>query len=171
MRGLPRHTELIDGSLVFVSPQEKWHARVIDLLRAELDRQAPDDLRTEREMAVRLAKRQMPEPDVLVVTVDAYERGDPSTYYLPEDVVLAVEAVSPDSKDRDRETKPLKYAKAGIRHFWRVERSDSGTVVYVYERDLESGRYALTGIHHERLKLAVPFAIDVDLSRVGRRAR
>jgi hypothetical protein len=33
MRGLPRHTELIDGSLVFASPRRKWHSRVIDRLK------------------------------------------------------------------------------------------------------------------------------------------
>lgn len=74
LRGLPKHTELIDGSLVFVSPQLSWHVRIINLLWLELDRQAPDDLRADREMAVRLAKRQVPEPDVLVVTAAAFGR-------------------------------------------------------------------------------------------------
>jgi hypothetical protein len=32
MRGLPRHTELIDGSLVFVSPQRMWRSWVVNLL-------------------------------------------------------------------------------------------------------------------------------------------
>ncbi|GLZ10551.1 hypothetical protein Acsp04_07860 [Actinomadura sp. NBRC 104425] len=169
MRGLPRHTELIDGSLVFVSPQEKWHSRVINLLVQELDRQAPPELRAEREMAVKLAKRQVPEPDVLVVTAEAYARTNPSTHYLPEDVVLAIEAVSPDSEDRDRDTKPRKYAAGGIRHFWRVEQHEEGTVVHVYERDLDSGGYALTGIHHDRLRLKVPFDIDIDFTDVWNR--
>lgn len=77
--GLPPHTELIDGSLVFLGPQEKWHSRVINLLVAELDRQAPGGLRADREMTVRLAKRQAPEPDVVVVTSEAYERDEPSS--------------------------------------------------------------------------------------------
>lgn len=113
MRDLPRHTELIDGSLVFVSPQRKWRVRMIDLLRRELDRQAPDELRADREMAVKLAKRQVPEPDVLVVTAEAYERDAPSTFYFAEDLVMAIEVVSPDSEDRDRDTKPRKYAAPG----------------------------------------------------------
>lgn len=33
---LPPHTELIDGSLVFVSPQRDFHSVVIDLLAAGL---------------------------------------------------------------------------------------------------------------------------------------
>ncbi|MGW4641529.1 Uma2 family endonuclease [Sphaerisporangium sp. NPDC004334] len=171
MPGLPPHTELIDGSLVFVSPQAKWHSRVINLLVGELDAQAPPHLRADREMAVRLAKRQVPEPDVVVVTADAYERDEPSTFYRPEDVVLAIEAVSPDSEDRDRDTKPRKYAAAGIKHFWRLETSEGRTVVYVYERDPACGVYALTGIHHDRLKVADPYPIDIDLTAVGTRRR
>ncbi|NSC21707.1 Uma2 family endonuclease [Streptomyces albus subsp. chlorinus] len=169
LTGLPPHTELIDGSLVFVSPREKWHSRVINLLLGELDAQAPSGLRADREMAVRLAKRQVPEPDVVVVMAEAYDRESPSTHYLAGDVVLAVEAVSPDSEDRDRDTKPRKYAAAGIPHYWRVEHRDGVTTAYLYERDPATGAYALTGIHHDRLKTAVPFTLDIDLTAVGRR--
>lgn len=168
--GLPSHTELIDGNLVFRRPQEKWHSRVINLLVAELDRQAPGGLRADREMTVRLAKRQAPEPDVVVVTSEAYERDEPSTYYLPEDVVLAVEAVSPDSEERDRDTKPRKYAKAGIRHYWRVENDKGRTVVYVYERDPATECFSLTGIHRNQLKVTTPFTLDIDLTFVGKRS-
>ncbi|MCP2291838.1 Uma2 family endonuclease [Nocardia amikacinitolerans] len=170
LRGLPKHTELIDGALVFVSPQEKWHRQVLSLLRRELDLQAPAHLRADREMAVRLGKRQMPEPDVLVVTTEAFERKQPSSYYFAEDLVLAVEAVSPDSLERDRETKPLKYAKAGLPHYWRVERDeDDRAVVYAYDLDPVSERYVPIGIFHDRLKVSVPFPIDIDLTTIGQR--
>ncbi|MEU0502929.1 Uma2 family endonuclease [Nocardia sp. NPDC005998] len=169
LRSLPKHTELIDGGLVFVRPQEKWRRQVLSLFRQELDRQAPSHLRADREMAVRLGKRQMPEPDVLVVTEEAFLRGDPSTYYFAEDLVLAVEAVSPDSEERDRETKPGKYAKAGIPHYWRIERRDAEAVVYVYELDPAVHCYVPVGIFHDRLKISVPFPIDIDLTSIGRR--
>lgn len=173
MRDLPRHTELIDGRLVFVSPQRKWHSRVINLLLVELDRQAPEGCEVDREMAVKLAKRQVPEPDVVIVETEAYDREDPDTYYLPEDLVLAVEVVSPDSEDRDRVSKPAKYAAAGIKHFWRVEQDDGRTIVYVYELDPATGSYVPTGIHHDRLKLTMPFDIDIDidLNRTGKLRR
>ncbi|WP_019630772.1 Uma2 family endonuclease [Actinomadura atramentaria] len=164
----PRHAELIDGNLVVPRRRRKWHVSAVDRLKAELDRQAPAGLRADREMTVRLARRQAPEPDIMVVTAEAFERPEPDTYYFVEDVVLAVEVVSPDSEERDRDTKPRKYAAAGIPHFWRVERQDGRTVVYVYERDPATGGYTPTGIYHERLKVAVPFPIDVDLAFVGR---
>jgi len=53
LTGLPPHTELIDGSLVLVSPQVDYHSLAIDLLVAGLRRQAPDTLRARREMTVR----------------------------------------------------------------------------------------------------------------------
>jgi Uma2 family endonuclease len=171
LRGLPDHAELIDGSLVFVSPQEKWHSHVVSLFTRELDRQAPDGLRAEREMAVELGKRQMPEPDVVVVTAaEAHARSDPSMYYFAEDVVLAVEAVSPDSEDRDRYTKPSKYAMARIPHYWRIERRDStDAVVYTYELDPTTNSYSTAGIFHDRLRTSTPFPVDIDLRVVGRR--
>ncbi|MFC4377184.1 Uma2 family endonuclease [Nocardia halotolerans] len=169
--GLPEHTELIDGGLVFVSPQAQWHSRVISLFERELDEQAPQEFRAIHEMAVRLGKYQMPEPDVVVVTAEAYDREPASTYYRADDVLLAVEAVSPESADRDRETKPLKYAKAGIQHYWRVERRDDDAIVYTYQLDLETQSYALVGIFHERLTTLVPFPIDLDLTAVCRRKR
>lgn len=43
---LPRHTELIDGSLVFVSPQRHVHSALIDLLVDRLRRSAPDPSRS-----------------------------------------------------------------------------------------------------------------------------
>ncbi|MCP2291315.1 Uma2 family endonuclease [Nocardia amikacinitolerans] len=164
---LPPHTELIDGSLVFVSPQAEFHMLVISLLESVLRRLAPADVRVRREMTVTLARDQRPEPDVLVVRADI--DGDiERTTYRPEEVVLAVEVVSVESRTRDRERKPQLYAKAGITHFWRVENVDRRAVVYAYELDPATKTYALTGIHHDRLRLSVPFDIDVDLTEIAR---
>ncbi|MFB4299092.1 Uma2 family endonuclease [Actinomadura sp. NTSP31] len=169
MRGLPRHTELIDGSLVFVSPQSLWHFLVIELLVDGLRRSAPEYLRVIREMTVKLGERQVPEPDVTVLTDDAFQRDLLRSTFGAEDVLLAVEVVSPGSVEHDRDVKPRRYAAAGIKHFWRVEREGERAVVYVYELDPASATYALTGIHHDQLKLTVPFDIDIemDLARVG----
>ncbi|KAA5699194.1 Uma2 family endonuclease, partial [Klebsiella pneumoniae] len=82
--------------------------------------QAPADLDVLREMTIRLDERNRPEPDVLVFPAEA-NTGPRQTWFRPEDVVLAVEVVSDDSVQRDREVKPRKYAAAGVRHFWRVE--------------------------------------------------
>lgn len=161
--GLPPHTELIDGSLVFVSPQSNFHTLTSDLLVAGLRRSAPKGTRVRREMTVVLAPRQRPEPDISVLRPGA-ELSATTTALRAEDVLLAVEVVSPDSEERDRERKPELYAKAGIPHFWRVERVSDHPTVYVYELDPATHAYSLTGIHHDELKLPVPFDIRIDLA-------
>ncbi|MFI5676881.1 Uma2 family endonuclease [Streptomyces cellulosae] len=162
---LPPHTELIDGSLVFVSPQRDFHSTMIDLLVAGLRGAVPKQLKVRREMTVVLDRRNGPEPDVSVVRAEAVT-GLEQTRFEAADVLLAVEVVSPDSEARDRDTKPHKYAAAGIPHFWLVEMAgESGhPVVRVYELDPLSKTYALTGIHHDRLKLGVPYDLDLDVT-------
>ncbi|MFI6687068.1 Uma2 family endonuclease [Streptomyces sp. NPDC050485] len=165
---LPPHTELIDGSLVLVSPQTNFHSLAMRLLEYTLLSLAPEHLNVIREMSIKLDKRNRPEPDVLVFRADAH-RGPRQTWYHPEDVIVAIEVVSADSEARDREVKPLKYAKAGIPHFWRVEENDGFPVVYVYELDPATDTYTLTGIHHDELKVTVPFPITIDLTAINRR--
>ncbi|MFH9608119.1 Uma2 family endonuclease [Streptomyces sp. NPDC017448] len=162
---LPPHTELIDGSLVFVSPQRDFHSTMIDLLVMGLRSTAPPEVKVRREMTVVLDRRNGPEPDVSVVRSEAVT-GPDVTRYQAADVLLAVEVVSPDSEARDREAKPHKYAAAGIPHFWLVEMTgtDRHPVVRVYELDPVTKAYALTGIHHDRLKTGVPFPVDIDVS-------
>ncbi|CAM5371092.1 Uma2 family endonuclease [Streptomyces badius] len=162
---LPPHTELIDGSLVFVSQQRDFHSTMIDLLMTGLRSTAPPEVRVRREMTVVLDRRNAPEPDVSVVRTEAITGLD-VTRYQAADVLLAVEVVSPDSEARDREAKPHKYATAGIPHFWLVEMTgtDQHPVVRVYELDPVTKAYALTGIHHDRLKTGVPFPVDIDIS-------
>ncbi|MFE3224770.1 Uma2 family endonuclease [Nocardia sp. NPDC059228] len=162
---LPPHTELIDGSLVFASPQAQFHALAVSMLEMALRRVAPATVRIRREMTVTLDHNQRPEPDVIAVRAD--RAGGPElTTYQADDVVLAVEVVSPESRSRDRERKPQLYSKAGISHFWRVENVDGRPVVYVYELDPATSTYALTGIHHDRLQLTVPFEMDIDLTEI-----
>ncbi|MEV5081725.1 Uma2 family endonuclease [Streptomyces sp. NPDC093064] len=165
--GLPPHTEMIDGSLVFVSPQRYFHSIVIDLLVSGLRRTTPPRLKVTREMTVVIDRKNGPEPDVSVIRAEAVTSRS-QTSFRASDVVLAVEVVSPDSESRDRDTKPRKYAAAGIDHFWLVEMvgEEERPVVHVYERDPVTKTYIVTGIHHDRLKLSVPFDIDIDLTEI-----
>ncbi|GAA5766061.1 hypothetical protein Aros01_02553 [Streptosporangium roseum] len=162
-----KHVELIDGALVFMSPQKRFHERMLFGLRVALNAQAPDHVAAIIEMDVKLGHRMRPCPDVLVIDAQAADDDD-RTFYTPDEVHLVAEVVSPESEDRDRKTKPFRYAEAGIAHFWRVENNDGGPVVYVYELDPATGAYGLTGIHHGRLTVPVPFPIDIDLDKLPR---
>ena len=159
---LPRHTELIDGALVLVGPQSQGHVRLVTELHLALGQASPPELGAIRDMSIIVNDRQRPEPDVTVL--DAAVLDDDATWFPAKAVLLAVEVVSPESQVRDRVRKPQLYAEAGIKHFWRVEHTDGEPVVYVYELDPATSTYALSGIHHDRLTLTIPFPIDIDLA-------
>lgn len=57
----PRHTELIDGALVFrLVPQQIWHSRIVDELGGALRNQAPAGVEADREITIRLDERNPP---------------------------------------------------------------------------------------------------------------
>ncbi|MCZ1007666.1 Uma2 family endonuclease [Streptomyces lydicus] len=161
----PRHTELIDGALVFMmSPQRSWHGRLVTGLTVALMDQAPDGIEVEREMTIRLDARNRPEPDLLLTTA-AYEAD--RTWFAPEDVLLVIEVVSPESAHRDRTVKLRKYAEAGIPHYWCIEDEDSVPAVHVYELDEPTRSYAPAGIFRHTLQRPLPFEISLDLDKLA----
>lgn len=158
----PRHTELIDGALVFMmSPQRAWHSRAVSALLFALTEQAPDGVEVEREMTIRLDRHNRPEPDLLATRAPCF---DPDrTFYTPDQVLLVVEVVSPESAHRDRTVKVRKYAEAGIPNYWRVEDEGGSPVIHAYELDEPTRSYVPTGIHRHELRTTTPFAIKLDL--------
>ncbi|MBP0449756.1 Uma2 family endonuclease [Kitasatospora sp. RG8] len=161
---LPPHTELLDGSLIFVSPQTLFHMSTLKRLERALDDAVPAGWRVWREITVRLNVRNRPEPDLLVVD-ERVHSDSRRTSCEPEDVLLVIEVVSEEPRERDRQVKPRKYAAAGIPHFWRVEGDEEGRpVVHTYELDPATQSYGLIGIHHKQLKLERPFPVDIDLT-------
>ncbi|GAA2291662.1 Uma2 family endonuclease [Streptomyces kunmingensis] len=165
---LPPHTELIDGSLVFVSPQTMFHTRTIDFFNWQLQSLAPSQFEVVREFTIDIDRQNRPEPDVVVVREDVVE-GPDQTRFPAEAVILAIEVVSPDSVSRDRETKHLKYAHARIPHYWRVEDENGKAVVHAFELEPTTGAYVSVGIFRERMKVDAPFTADLDLTAIKAR--
>lgn len=157
----PRHTELIDGALVFMmSPQRAGDARLVTALTTTVAAQAPAGFEVERGMTIRLDARNRPEPDLLVTTATY----DPDrTCFAPDEVHLVVEVVSPESAHRDRGVKLRKYAEAGIAHYWCIEDEGGAPAVHTYELDGPTGAYAPAGIFRGSLRCRVPFEIDLNL--------
>jgi len=156
---LPKHTELIRGVLV-MSPQKIWHMAVLDALRVLLRSQALSEFSVLREMAVKRTERSAPEPDLSIVRASAVDWD--KTVLAPSDVLLAAEALSPESEERDREDKPLIYAAMGIPTFWLIERGPDNAPI-VHEHQLYGGAYRLMHTHIGHLKTEIPFPIDIPL--------
>ncbi|QRX92692.1 Uma2 family endonuclease [Streptomyces noursei] len=164
---LPRHTDLIDGSLVFAAPQNNFHCTAVDLLMSGLRSSRPAEVKVSHDMTVILDRRNGPEPDLSVIRAAAVT-GLNQMSFRGRDVLLAVEVVSPDSESRDRTTKPWKYAAAGIPNFWRVEcdGGDGRPVIHVYELDAMTRAYVHMGVHRDRIKVDKPYPIDIDLTAI-----
>jgi Uma2 family endonuclease len=112
--------EIIDGSLLVSPPPAIPHVRVTTRLRNLLHAHAPDDLVVGENAGVSMAKgRTYRIPDLAVVRASAIE-GD-ETEFVPEDVVLAVEVLPPDSGGDDLVMKRYQYGKAGIPLYWIVD--------------------------------------------------
>ncbi|WP_327172152.1 Uma2 family endonuclease [Streptomyces sp. NBC_00656] len=167
---LPPHTELIDSSLVFACPQTVFHSRAVSLFSRHLLSSAPPGLESVARLTIDIDRSNRPEPDVVVVRADAVESPQ-QTRFPAEHVLLAIEVVSDDSVTRDRETKPVKYARAKIPHYWRVENQDGRAVVYAFELEPATAAYTSTGIFHDRMKVSSPFPVDLDLTAIVSRRR
>ncbi|GAB3122843.1 hypothetical protein GCM10027160_42360 [Streptomyces calidiresistens] len=105
--GLPRRVELLDGTPNFPGPRNLFHTRALRPVGTSLLAAVPAGWDVLHGMTVRLGPRDRPEVDVVVVRAEAAEAPD-VTFFAPEDVLLAVEVVSPDSRSRDRGVKPRK---------------------------------------------------------------
>jgi Uma2 family endonuclease len=121
--------ELVDGVVHVMATPTPWHQDVKIALVNALRRLAPSWLRVTSEIEVRLDELQRRNPDVLLVRADGFSRRTPSL--RPDQVVLAVEVVSPGSESMDRVAKPAQYAAAGIAHYWRIE-IEPHVTIYTY---------------------------------------
>ena len=157
---VPTCTELIRGVLV-MSQQTGWHSAVVSALQTAIEERCPPRYVTQYRMAIRKSPRTLPEPDVSIIRRGAFDLN--KIFYLPEDVVLAVEVITPESEERDREDKPVLYAGMGIPAFWLVEQGEARAPI-VHEHQLVGDRYRLIRTHAGRLTTDIPFPINIPLT-------
>ena len=123
--------ELQEGSVV-MSPRPTYrHQKCLNELYAQLRGRLPEglDLNTEVEVDLELAPGThagtVRVPDLVVVHGTAGGRLDVEGGALHADeVVLAVEILSPGSRRTDSVVKHSEYADAGIGHYWIVDLDD-----------------------------------------------
>ncbi|CAL9546046.1 Uma2 family endonuclease [Streptomyces sp. enrichment culture] len=163
--GLPQHTQLIDAGLVFPCPQSAFHERATSFFGRQLTTSAAPGLDVLCRFSVDVDRQNRLEADVIVLQEAALMCPE-QTRVPAAAVVLVVEVTSPDSVSRDRETKPLKYARAGIAHYWRVENEKGLAVVHAFELEPTTRAYTSVGIFRERMKVSAPFPMDLDLTGI-----
>jgi Uma2 family endonuclease len=151
--------EVIDGSLhVSPSPNRPHQVaagRVRDLLLAA----APDDVEVVETVDIDMGTNVF-EPDVVALPAElAYVVGGP---LRPDQVLLAVEVVSPSSRRIDRLVKPSVLAENGVPAYWRVELDGRDTpMVVAYQLGGDVYREVATVRSGESAVLDVPFPVEL----------
>jgi Uma2 family endonuclease len=151
--------ELRDGVMIVVPSPTGRHQNIGNLLWAWFRQHAPIMFEPLTAVGVAVTHRDTFEPDVILLRRPVEETNH---YYDAEQVVIAVEVVSPSTRRRDRLDKPAEYAAAGIPHYWRIEQDP----VHVFAYDLVDGQYKLAVDSTEVLSLRKPFDIELRVREI-----
>ncbi|GAA0620250.1 Uma2 family endonuclease [Kutzneria viridogrisea] len=166
-----RRYEVLEGVLI-VSPRPVGlHSRVAKQLALHLDEQLSPEWEAAIEMDLVLRPGfplGVRVPDVVVTRSELIDQSAPRLY--PEDVLIAVEVISPGSRMTDTVLKPVEYAEAGIPHYWVVDLEPPVSLT-AYHLIEEFGAYqeapAVTG----EFLTSEPFSLRIDLDAVTSRRR
>jgi Uma2 family endonuclease len=162
-----RRYELIEGVLIVVPRPAPLHQRAMVRLAAELDRQLPDTLTALADVEVLIDAAHpatVRVPDVVVVPTAVAERNPPRLN--AEDVLLAVEIISPGTRRTDRVTKLTEYADAHIAGYWLVD-LDPPTTLTAYT--LVDGDYEIIAESTADVALLTPAEIRIHVQRLTTR--
>jgi Uma2 family endonuclease len=151
--------ELDDGVMFVVPSPALGHQRIHLLLWRWLEQHAPEELVAVTGVGVAVSPTSTFEPDVLLLKAGVANHH----YFMPEQVALVVEVVSPGTRTRDRFTKLVAYAAAGIRCYWRIEQDP--VHVFAYQMGPE-GVYRLAHDSTELLELKEPFEIRLPIAEI-----
>ncbi len=157
--------ELVDGRLILPSPTALHQDLGVEVLLA-LRAQCPPDLMPVVDLSLRVDRRNEPRPDVVVVRPDHVDRSP-----LPvEDVVLAVEVISPDSIFRDMYAKAKVYAAAGVRHYWVIDPLHDAITLTEFVPGPDGG-YEIAGHTDAVFTTEEPYPVTLDLPALTARRK
>lgn len=120
------------------------------------------EVNTEIEVILWDVPLHLRKPDVVV-----HACPKPGEWLRADDVIIAVEVLSPRSGARDRIHKAGEYAKAGIPHYLIVQIDTQGAVSIERYALLGSGEYSRSKVAHRdidalALSMTTPFVLDIN---------
>lgn len=89
--------------------------------------------------------------------------GGPEDRLMAADVLLAVEIVSPGSRNVDLHLKPFEYADAGIPHYWVVDLDPPAPSITVFHLGAPGDGYIESPATTGQLDTTVPFKLRIDI--------
>lgn len=159
-----RRYELAEGVLQVSPRPAPRHQLAIMRLCAQLADQLPPGLVPVPEVEVCLFRgypATVRVPDIVVVPASATETD--RARFDAEDVVLAVEVISPGSARIDRVVKSAEYADAGIKNYWIVDLAEPTTMTAYLLVDSE---YEEMGDAADELVLDEPAPVTIDVRKI-----
>ena len=139
--GTNNRYELVNGELVFMPPASFLHSDILDFLADCFKAYAREyklDLKVKTgDVGVRTGMKSSRIPDISVIDGQvwkSYRRE--SAAVIEDNLMLAVEVVSPGSEQRERDytEKVAEYQETGIPEYWIVDPIERKIAVLVLER-------------------------------------
>lgn len=155
--------ELQEGVLVMSPKPVRRHQIAMARLFGQLERQLPEqwEVVPDFEVIVRAAHpATVRAPDLAVV-----RRGGAQARVPAADVLLAVEIMSPGTRNVDRWMKRSEYAAAGIPFFWLLDLDQPGGA-QLTAFELQGDEYSGAQLAVGTLRTAAPFPLVLDLARL-----
>ena len=149
-------TEVVDGQIIMSPPPTTPHQRAIARLLLALSAAVPPGLEVlpEPGWLLRREPLNVRQPDLTVVRSDTV--GGPT---LEEPPVLAVEVLSPTSRERDLVTKRAVYATAGLPWYWLVD-VDIPQILVLRNTGEVCVEHA-SAVGEQTLAVTEPFAVEL----------
>ncbi|MFI8102205.1 Uma2 family endonuclease [Streptomyces sp. NPDC086023] len=163
---LPFEWELVDGVVVVRGQTKLWHNVVRDKIARHLEVARTGPFEVVTEQCVLYDDHNTPKPDVIVYDPTGLDFFDLEC--VPVDkLALAVEVVSPGSRQDDRVRKPALFASALVPYYWRVEigrdRSLAVHEFWLHHRHREYIEAPETPVHRKVLVTEHPYPLEIDL--------
>jgi Uma2 family endonuclease len=153
--------ELQEGALVMAPRPLPPHQDAMFMLGMQIHQQLPRGLRLllDVDVVVRANDPAIVRAPDLVVTTAGRDRK----LLTAADLVLAVEIISPGSRNVDLHLKPFEYAEAGIPHYWVVDLDPPVPSITVFGLGAPGDGYAESQGSTGELVVAEPFPLVIDV--------
>lgn len=159
------HYELQEGVLVASPRPAEPHQRALFLLAMQIHPQLPPEWTHVEDFEVVVRARPLPivrAPDLVVVP-----RGGGRARVAAADVLLAVEIISPGSRNVDTHLKAFEYADAGIPHYWLVDLDPPTPTITVFGLGAPGGGYVESQTASGELVVGEPFGLRIDVAALA----
>jgi Uma2 family endonuclease len=147
---------------LIVSPRAlRRHQQAMQRLAGQVEEQLPESFEVVVDFEV-LVRAEQPvilrAPDLVVVRADTpQQRAD------ARDVLIAVEIISPGSRNVDLHLKPFEYAEAGIPHYWLVDLDPPVPTIAVFGLGAPGDGYVESQTAAHELVVDAPCALRIDI--------